>query len=757
MSDVGDSSKRDQEDNRRKEPEVEILGEDQRDEHFIPNPNPNPPPPENQHQNPPPFHHQYPPHNGPFGAYNANFHGFYLQGNMGNPHQNQPPPFNQHPNNGPNNQYMSVNQWSVPQLVNDYACIAIPDEFANRIPQKPSVINMVQHNQFGGGKTEDPNAHLTRFTQLCKSIIDPAIPRDYILMNMFPYSLRDGALDWLIACAPGSFRTWRELNEAFLKFYYPPRKTMQLRHELITFRQFNGETLYDAWERFKKLQRQCPHHGLNECQLVQTFYGGIEYALKCVLDASANGSILDYPVDYVLPLIDKIARNHHDWGNDRQQQPQRSAGVLQLDEITMLTAKVDALNRKIETLTSPPQGTQNAFVATGSDTSTRDYVQDSSTYYPYPLEVEEVQYVNRQYQGGNSNAYSATYNPGWRNHPNFGWRNQPQQTNTPVATTAPYVPPQKRTEPTTAAPNQFDMKSMMDCMAEMQKQITQLTTELAEQRKKGQLPSQPEANPKAQCKAIELRSGTSYDSPPLPKDATDAEDVANTSNTDEVVKTGVDAPVLKQYDPPLPFPLRGKKNFLDKQFEKFIEILKQLRISIPFADAISQIPSYAKFLKEILTKKRSLEVNACIELSEDCSAVIQRRLPPKLKDPGSFSIPCTIGDTESALALCDLGASVSLMPLSFCRKLGLTDLKDTSLILQLADRSVKRPVGILENVLVKIKNCYIPTDFVILDIEEDRRVPMILGRPFLATAGAMIDVKNGRLTLHVGDEHIEFK
>jgi hypothetical protein len=138
------------------------------------------------------------------------------------------------------------------------------------------------------------------------------------------------------------------------------------------------------------------------------------------------------------------------------------------------------------------------------------------------------------------------------------------------------------------------------------------------------------------------------------------------------------------------------------------------------------------------------------------SAMIQKTLPPKLKDPGSFSIPCVIGGCSVSKALCDLGASVSLMPYSLCKRLNLGELKPTVMTLQLADRSIKRPMGILEDVPVRIDKFYVPGDFVVLDMEEDPRIPIILGRPFLATAGAIIDVKCGKLKLEVGDEQVVF-
>jgi hypothetical protein len=131
-------------------------------------------------------------------------------------------------------------------------------------------------------------------------------------------------------------------------------------------------------------------------------------------------------------------------------------------------------------------------------------------------------------------------------------------------------------------------------------------------------------------------------------------------------------------------------------------------------------------------------------------------MPPKLKDPGSFSIPCVIGKYVIDMAICDLGASISLMPMSICEKLKLGELRPTKMSIQFADRSVKYPLGILENVPVRVGQFVIPTDFIVMDIREDSNTPIILGRPFLATADALIDVKKGKLTFEVGEEKVEF-
>ncbi|KAI3453592.1 hypothetical protein Pfo_010255 [Paulownia fortunei] len=211
------------------------------------------------------------------------------------------------------------------------------------------------------------------------------------------------------------------------------------------------------------------------------------------------------------------------------------------------------------------------------------------------------------------------------------------------------------------------------------------------------------------------------------------------------------------YVPPIPFPQRFQKQNLDKQFSKFLDIFKKFHINIPFADALEQMPSYVKFMKEILSNKRMLKEFEMVALTEECSAILQKKLPPKLKDPGSFTIPCTIGNLFIYKALCDLGTSINLMPLSVFRELGLGEAKPTTVSLQLADRSIKYLRGIIEDVLIKVDKFIFPADFVVLDMDEDQDILIILGRPFLAIEKALIDVQKGQLTLRVQDKQVAFK
>ena len=187
-----------------------------------------------------------------------------------------------------------------------------------------------------------------------------------------------------------------------------------------------------------------------------------------------------------------------------------------------------------------------------------------------------------------------------------------------------------------------------------------------------------------------------------------------------------------------------------------MDIFKKIEINIPFVEVINQMPNYAKFLKEILNKKRKITEEGIVNLTATCSTVIQQKLLVKMKDPGSFTIPFSIGKYEFKKALCDSGASINLMPLSVVQRLSLGELTPIAITLQMADRSMAQPEGVLEDVLVKVGKFIFPVDFVIMKMEEDTQVPLLLGRPFLATGAALIDVQKGELTLRVGNEVVHF-
>ena len=173
-------------------------------------------------------------------------------------------------------------------------------------------------------------------------------------------------------------------------------------------------------------------------------------------------------------------------------------------------------------------------------------------------------------------------------------------------------------------------------------------------------------------------------------------------------------------------------------------------------DALENMLSYVKFMKKILENKKKFGEYETIWFIEECSAILQTKLPPKLQDLGSFVVPFYIGNSLLGKALYELGESINLMLLSMFKRLNLGEAKPTTIMLQMADRSYKHPQGVIENVLVKVDKFIFPADFVILDMEENYKVPIILGRPFLVTRKAQINVQEGELKLRVQGDEVMF-
>ena len=209
--------------------------------------------------------------------------------------------------------------------------------------------------------------------------------------------------------------------------------------------------------------------------------------------------------------------------------------------------------------------------------------------------------------------------------------------------------------------------------------------------------------------------------------------------------------------PPFPQLLRKKKNYVNQT--EMLEVLRQVKVNIPLLDMIKQVPTYAKFLKDLCTVKKGLNMNKKAFLTEQVSAIIESKTPVKFKDPGCPTISVNIGGISVEKALLDLGASVNLLPYSMYKQLGLGELKPTSIMLSLADRSIKIPKGTIEDVLIQVDKFYYPVDFVVLNTEPvavgPNHVPIILGRPFLATSNAIINCRNGIMQLTFGNMTLE--
>nr|GEX51529.1 reverse transcriptase domain-containing protein [Tanacetum cinerariifolium] len=280
------------------------------------------------------------------------------------------------------------------------------------------------------------------------------------------------------------------------------------------------------------------------------------------------------------------------------------------------------------------------------------------------------------------------------------------------------------------------------------------------------LPSNIITKPKEDLKGITTRSETSYQGPMIPTSSSSSSTESPILNSEPVV-TPIIEPVASPVSvpkpnqrPSIPYPsrlhdqkLHGKAN---DQREKFFQIFKDLNFNISFADALILMPKFNKTIKTLLTNKDKLRELARIPLNEYYSTVLLKKLPETLGDPDMFLIPCDFPGMAECLALADLSASDNLMPLSVWNKLSLPDLSPMCMTLELTDRSISRSVGVAEDVFVKVGTFHFPANFVVVDFDSDPRVPLILGRSFLKTGIALIDVFEGELTLRVGKEAIPF-
>ncbi|XP_062103685.1 uncharacterized protein LOC133814784 [Humulus lupulus] len=219
---------------------------------------------------------------------------------------------------------------------------------------------------------------------------------------------------------------------------------------------------------------------------------------------------------------------------------------------------------------------------------------------------------------------------------------------------------------------------------------------MLQSRPQGNFPSNIETNPKEQCNAISLRSSKEVVEPVEKSSLPSKMEYEKKNKMDEEVNENLEKKNLEisiEHHIKVPYPQRLEKKTLDNQFFKFLDIFQKLHINIHFAEALEQMSSYVKFMKEILSKKRKLEDYETVALIAKCIAILQKKLPPKFKDSGSFTIPCTIGNVVFEKALCDLGEGVNLNPLSIYKKLKLGEARPTTASLQMADRSVKHPRG----------------------------------------------------------------
>ncbi|XP_070049815.1 uncharacterized protein [Nicotiana tomentosiformis] len=274
-----------------------------------------------------------------------------------------------------------------------------------------------------------------------------------------------------------------------------------------------------------------------------------------------------------------------------------------------------------------------------------------------------------------------------------------------------------------------DQQAQATVMRSLGRQMGQLAC-AQNTRPVGAFPSDTKANPKASINAMSLRNGRQLE---------------------EVQSKKKKQVTFNEKSATIELKLEKSKDSEKLAEEAVAEQPPLVQINSPLVDILQEVPKYAKYIKDIVANKRRLTEFETVALTKECSSKIQSKLPQKLKNPGSFTIQISIGKHADGRALCDLGVSINLMPLSVFGQLGLGEPHPTTMILQLADRSLAHPEGVIEDVFVQMGSFIFPADFIILEYEPDQEVSFILRYPFLATSRAIIDVCEGKMTMRVGD------
>ena len=709
------------------------------------------------------------------------------------------------------NAYRTMRGHIHPPRVSAPSCIIPP---ADDVAVRPYLVPLLP--TYHGMENENPYTHLRDFEEVCTTFKEGMMDMDLLKLKAFPLTLKDKAKIWLNSLRPRTIRNWAELQAEFLKKFFSAHKTNNLKRQIYTFAAHDGEKFYQCWERFLETISACPHHGFDTWMLVNHFYGGMSPAMRQLLETMCGGDFLSKHPDEAMDFLNYVAETSKGWDEPNPRELERfrppvnpRGGMYALNDEMEMKARLSTLARKVEEL----EGKQLHEVQAVTDNTAQTnpctnfqslaHLTEQCSMTPAVKDLmSECAHIVGQFKPQQPNApYGNTYNPNWRNHPNLAWRPNPPAY-VPPGAKPQFGSPSQSQQPPSSSPveqailnlskvvgnfvedqkginvqlaqridtveNTLNKKidglesNLKQKMDNLQYSITNIN-KLLEVQERGRFPSQTLPNPKGIHEVgsgmdevkfiITLRSGKEVDQH-LPKP------VEESRQGEEMQPEHIllEEDTMKYHIPP-PFPqaLRGKKKAT--QQAGILEVLRQVKVNIPLLDLINQVPAYAKFLKDLCTIKKGLGIEKKAFLTEHVSSIIQSKYPVKYKDPGSPTIPVNIGGNCIDKALLDLGASVNLMPYSVYMQLGLGELKPTTITLSLADRSVKIPKGIVEDVLVKIDKFYYPIDFVVLDTEpssnEPNHVPIILGRPFLATANAIINCRNGIMQLTFGDMTLE--
>ncbi|XP_051115786.1 uncharacterized protein LOC127240953 [Andrographis paniculata] len=659
----------------------------------------------------------------------------------------------------------TLRELAAPDLIQHPLCITFPAIADNTAFElKSGLIHLLP--SFHGLAGEEPHKHLQEFDVVCTSMKPPGLTEEQIKLRAFPFSSKDAAKDWLFNLPSGSVITWMDMKRKFLEKFFPASRAANLRKEICGIKQTSGESLYEYWDRFNKLIARCPQHQISEQLLIQYFYEGLTSIDRRIIDAASGGALMNKTPREAWELLNDMAMNSQQFG------PRDVVGVKEAIEVSSpMQQQLNELTAFVRKL-----AVGNAQVKPCGICGSVEHPMDACPTLREEVEVNAAGFAPRRAY----DPYSNTYNPGWRDHPNFRYGNQNQQScgqQQPPGFQPQAQQQQQRTMHQAPVPGnslhgmvkkiasnvlQFQQETRTS-IKNLEAQMCQVVKEVREmkEKEKGKLPAQTHMNP-SNVSSMILRSG---------KELKGSKVITGKERGEEKIEKEIEHEVNKSTDqvnskPPIqsnanvaPFPHRLAKPAKSDKDKEIMEMFKKVELSIPLLDAIKQVPRYAKFLKELCTKKQKLRGDENVLAGETVSAVLQRKLPQKCGDPGMFVVPCKIGKMEIKRAMLDLGAAINVMPNSIFKSLNIGPLKETGIIIQLADRTNAYPEGIIEDVLVQVNELIFPVDFYVLDMHDDNSPnpsPILLGRPFMCTAQTKIDVKTGTLTMEFEGVKVHF-
>ncbi|GJX40635.1 reverse transcriptase domain-containing protein [Tanacetum coccineum] len=582
-----------------------------------------------------------------------------------------------------------------------------PKIAADTLELKHGLLNLVQTSSSLDTTMKILPSHIRYFNKITSTMKFPNVPSTSVKLMLFPFSLEGAARIWLEKEPPRSIQTWDDLVSKFINKFFPPSKTTNLRNEITRFQQRFDETFYEAWDRFNDLLRACPHHGFSELHQLDTFYNALNSNDQDSLNSAAGGNFLDKMPRDCLRIIESKSKVRNSRNkpvvakvSSSTSTPGISSEVAELKDMV----KALLLDKKNQSpAPTPVKAVEESCVTCGG----------AHSYQTCPATTGNVYRDNIQEYV--SQAAAANYNQG-----NTGYR-------APIS-------------------NQFDIRVFLRSINH-NVQIKEKSESL-QPKQKGIYNQAPDLQTRfINVKSIDLRLLThAYSSSrpitlQIPQDSRCIEGMISKPTTEDVqppvvpvvhyesISEPINAPVsasMPNQKASIPFPSRrNDERHCEKandQIEKFYEIFRDLSFEISFTDALMLMPKFASTLKTLIENKEKLSEMARTPLNENCSGFILNKLPKKLGDPGRFLNPCEFSRINTCNALADL---------------------------ELAGRSISESIGIAEDVYVMVGKFQFPADFMVVDFEPDPRVPLILGRSFLKTSRALIDVYEGEITLVV--------